>query len=86
MNHRPRTIKTPDKTADEARAVISPRLKIISVTRVLIPSDGKKEIPCYEFICETPEKEEILVYVNSDTLVEERIYLVVNAEGGNLVK
>ena len=86
MNHRPRTIKTPDKTVDEARAVVSEKLEILSTSRVLIPSDGKKEIPCYEFVCKTEQKEEILVYVNSDTLEEERIYLVVNAEGGSLVK
>ncbi len=86
MNHKSRTIKTPDKTEQQAREAVSHALKIKSSERVLIPSGGRYEIQCYEFLCEDAEGDEVLVYINCDTLAEERIYLVVNISGGTLTK
>ncbi len=86
MNHKPRTIKTPEKTLKEASAVISDELTVQKSARVLIPTGGKHEIQCYEFTCENAEGEDVLVYINCDTLAEERIYLVIDIKGGSLTK
>lgn len=85
-NHTRRTIKTPSATEDEARAVLSENLTAISVKRALIPSAWGEEIACYEFLCEDADKNEILVYVNSDTLAEEQVFTVIKTEGGTLTK
>ncbi len=86
MNHKPRTIKTPAHTEEEAKSVVSPLLSINSASRVLIPSGGGEEIPCYEFKTTDAEGQEVLVYINQDNLSEERIYLVLKTEGGTLTK
>lgn len=85
-NHTRRTIKTPLVTESEARAVLSENLKEISVKRALIPSAWGEEIACYEFLCEDGEKNEILVYINSDTPAEEQVFTVIKTEGGTLTK
>ncbi len=86
MNHKPRTVSTPSKTLEQARAVISDSLTVIKSARVFIPTDGKHELQCYEFTCENAEGESVLVYINCDTLAEERIYLVIDIKGGSLTK
>ena len=85
-NHTPRTIKTPDKTAEEAAKVVSKNLKIESQKQVLIPSPSGREIHCYEFLCKNSENEEMLVYINCDTLMEEQVYMVIKTDGGTLTK
>ncbi len=86
MNHKSRTIKTPDYTEQQAAEIISPSLTVNFVNRVLIPSGGGSEIPCYEFKTVDGEGQEVLIYINQDTLSEERVYLVLNTEGGTLTK
>lgn len=85
-NHTPRTIKTPERTVEEAKTVVSKNLKIESQKQVLIPSPGGMEIHCYEFLCKNSENEEILVYINCDTLMEEQVYMVIKTDGGTLTK
>ncbi len=85
-NHMPRTIKTPQKTAQEAQSVVSKNLKVESQKQVLIPSPGGREIGCYEFLCKNSQNEEILVYINCDTLMEEQVYMVIKTDGGTLTK
>ncbi len=86
MNHTARTIKTPQKTVEEARTVVSKELAIENEKQVLIPSPGGREIQCYEFLCKNAADEEILVYINSDTLMEEQVYMVIKTDGGTLTK
>ncbi len=86
MNHTARTIKTPSRTEEEAKSVVSDALNIISSQRTLIPSDGGQEIPCYEFRCTDADGEEVLVYINQEDLSEERVYLVLKTDGGTLTK
>ncbi len=86
MNHRPRTISTPRLTLEQAAASVSSSLQILSSRRVLIPSAGKNELQCYEFYCKDAEENEVLVYINSDTGLEEQVYMVIKTDGGTLTK
>ena len=86
MNHKARTLKVPIHTTKDAAQVISPHLKIKSTHMAIIPSGGQKELYCYEFLCTGEEKEEILVYVNTETLNEEQIFILLKTDGGTLTK
>ena len=86
MNHKARTLKVPVHTAKDAAEVISPHLKIKSTHLAVIPSGGQNELYCYEFLCTGEQKEEILVYVNTETLAEEQIFILLKTDGGVLTK
>ena len=85
MNHKSRTIQTPSYTKEEAADVLSKDLKIKSVSQVLIPVDNR-EVHCYEFRCNGKKEDEILIYINTQNLEEEQIFIVLNTFGGTLVK
>ncbi|MBQ3088726.1 MAG: germination protein YpeB [Clostridia bacterium] len=85
-NHKARTLKVPTHTAEEASKIISPHLKIENTHLAIIPSGGQKELYCYEFLCTGEENEEILVYVNTETLYEEQIFILLKTDGGTLTK
>ena len=52
----------------------------------LIPTDAGGEVRCYEFLCETEDEQEILIYINAVTGEEERIIILLKSDGGTLVK
>ncbi len=85
MNHTARTLPQPAVTADEARAVISPDLEILSTALTLIPTDGEYEVLCHEFKCQTLDGKHYLVYVNAQSGDEERILILLEDETGTLV-
>ena len=84
MNHTPRTIQSPVHTSQQAQKVLSSYLTIKSVNRAIIPLDSREEKLCYEFLCKGSQQEEILVYVNADTLQEEQLLIVLKTDGGTL--
>ncbi len=84
MNHQKRTIPVAKHTIKEARAVLSPYVTVVSCSTAIIPLDSRKEKLCYEFLCEGQEKEELLIYVNADTLEEESLLIVLKTDGGTL--
>lgn len=86
MNHKARTLKVPIHTATEAANVISPHLTVKNTHLAVIPSSGQNELYCYEFLCTGEQKEEILVYVNTETLEEEQIFILLKTDGGTLTK
>ena len=85
-NHHIRTIDTPRYSVDEAETVLSDALKPKSVRRAIIPTTGNNEKHCYEFLCTGINDEEILVYINVSTLLEEQILIVLATDGGTLTK
>lgn len=86
MNHHPRTLNTPKFTVSEAKQKLSPNLKVQSINLALIPSGGEYELYCYEFHCIGDDDEEILVYINTETLAEEKILILLKTDGGVLTK
>lgn len=86
MNHHKRTLKVPEYTAETAEQVLSPHLKVENIALAIIPSGGEKELYCYEFHCTGDEGEEVLVYINTETLAEEQILILLKTDGGTLTK
>lgn len=85
MNHKERIIRTPAYTVEQAQAALNESLKPVNVTQVLIPVQ-RREVHCYEFICNGKNSDKILVYINTQTLEEEQIYILMETNGGSLVK
>ena len=80
FNHKEREI-TPQKSIEEAREKIYKDLNIDSEKLCVIPNDSKDEVLVYEFSGTLDEKR-FLVYINANTLVEEKIYIVLETPGG----
>lgn len=86
MNHKARQLSAPVKTEEEARAALSPALKVESSALAVIPTDGGDEKYCYEFRCLGINEEEVLVYINTETLAEEQILILLKLDGGVMTK
>ena len=84
MNHTERTLETPTLSEDQAREKLSELLTVNQVSQALIPLSGGTEAQCYEFRCIGQNEEEILVYVNVKTAIEERILILLKSDGGVL--
>ena len=85
-NHTDRAFKTPKFTSEQAMEKIASDLEVEETAIVLIPTDSGGEVRCYEFLCRGEESQEILVYINVQTLEEEQIYILLKTDGGTLVK
>lgn len=69
---------------EAARAHVSSRLKITGHNLAVIPTDGKNEVFCHEFVTETPDGKHILVYINAQTGIEEMLQILIETENGTL--
>lgn len=85
-NHRNRTFKTPDYSEEDALKVVSKKLNVNSISMTLIPTDYGAEVRCYEFACTSKDGQEILVFINAETLKEENVLILLKSDGGTLVK
>lgn len=85
-NHTERTFGSHKQTPEKARERVSELLSVISHQDVLIPLNSGKEVRCFEFLCKGIDGEEVLVYINSDTLNEEQILILLKTDGGTLTK
>ena len=81
-NHKERDIN-PVKTIEEAKEVLYSDLKIENERLCIIPTDSKDEVLVYEFEGSVEDKK-FLVYVNANTLVQEKIYILLDTSGGTL--
>ena len=84
MNHHTRNLKTPAYTLSEAQKVLSPHLTVKQSKLAVIPSNAREPLLCYEFLCDTDQDDEILVYVNAHTLAEEELLILLKTDGGTL--
>lgn len=82
-SHTEREYVYPKITIDEAREKLNPDLEIISENMVIIPTEWKTEIFCYEFKGKIEDKE-FLVYINTETGKEEDILVILDTPGGTL--
>lgn len=73
----------PVKSIDDARKVLNEDIEIENTRYALIPTESKDEVLCYEFKGKIEDKE-FLVYINADTLVTEKIYILLDTPGGTL--
>lgn len=67
MNHQEREFSAPMLTDTTAREILSPSLTVQSQNMAVIPTSGRNEAYCYEFLCEGREGQKVLVYINSAT-------------------
>lgn len=81
MNHSERDIAQPVLSAEEAKTYISTRLDVTSSGLALIPKDSLREVLCYEFKGTFNDKN-FLIYVNAENGREEKIFLLIEDEGG----
>ena len=84
MNHHSRTLSSPSVSLEEAKKAISPALKIKSEQMAIIPTAGLHEVTCYELLCSGKNEEEVLVYLNADTGMEEQILILLRSDNGVL--
>ncbi len=83
-NHSEREIRDIATGEKEARKRVSKNLKVLSYSPAIIPRDGAGEVLAHEFVCETENGEHCLVYINPETLKEERILILIEDENGTL--
>ena len=84
-NHRDRNLKTPAHTAEEAAAAASPKLRVESSRRAVIPTLSG-EVQAYELHCRGEKGEQLLLYLHADTLEEEAIFFLEESASGVLVQ
>ncbi len=86
MNHIQRNFDEPAVSEHEARQKLSPLLKEISCKRAMIPTDFATEQDTYEFRCVNNSGQEFLVYIDTQTGMEDNILILLHADGGILTK
>ena len=84
MNRHERELKTPALPLEAVRKNVSPLLTIKKESLAIIPTPGKNEVLCYEFLCTGAGGEEVLVYLNADTGMEEEILILLRSDDGVL--
>lgn len=91
MNHTARDLPEPALSQEEARDKLSSRLTPEGEARLaLIPTNQQTEVLCYEFLCtgDIPDEgtvpEQVLVYVNVETGMEEQILILMKDDLGVL--
>lgn len=85
-NHKNRAFKSPKYSVEEAEKIISRSLTIKSRALALIPTNRTTETRCYEFNCISNDNQEVLIYINVQTLEEEDVLILLKTDSGTLVK
>ena len=84
-NHKSRAFETAIHTDSEAAQKVNNTLNIVKTAVALIPTKKGKEERCYEFTC-TDGETNVLVYINVLNLAEEEVLILLENDGGTLVK
>jgi len=83
-NHRERDVRDISGDEELARERVSERLEILAYSPAIIPCDGEGEVLVHEFKCEDENGAHCIVYINADSLREERILVLIEDENGTL--
>ena len=83
-NHHQRTFEKPALSMEEAQKKVSPNLTVKNGKMAVVPSTSLTEKLCYEFVCTGADNENILVYINAHTGMEEEILILLISENGTL--
>ena len=84
VNHKERKKGDDLISVKRASKEISPVLDIKSEQLCFIPTEGTKEVLCYEFKCRSDTNRDVLVYINAKTAAEEQILMLEESESGVL--
>ena len=84
MNHHARELAAPAITLEQAQQKLSPALSVVSTGLAVIPNEGLNEQYCYEFKCNGKDGDEVLVYISTQTGLEEQILILIKSENGIL--
>ena len=82
-NHIKRDNLKPIQTEEKARSVINKNVEILSSDIALIPTEYNTEILTYEFKGRIDNRD-FLIYINANTLKEEKVLLVIDSKNGIL--
>lgn len=83
--HHDRVFPIPAVTQEAARAALPGGIKILSVQKALVPTQGgSEEVLTYEFKCQTAEGRHVLIYVDATTGLQQNILLLLEDETGTL--
>ena len=85
-NHKDRAFQTPVYTVEQAEEILSENVTVNYSSLALIPSKTGEDVRCYEFACTAENGQEILIYINTATLDEEEVLILLKSDGGILVK
>ena len=85
LNHRERSLPEP-MSREAAAAQVGAGLALRSDRLAVIPTEGKGERFCREFLCETGSGSRCLVYVDAVTGEEAKVLLLLEDEDGTLTK
>jgi len=83
LAHKDRNLAEPKLTLEEARMLVSPNLTITSARAAVIPTEGKREVLCYEFKGKYGNNNYI-VYIDAISGEEADILQVIDTENGSL--
>ena len=61
-------------------------MTIESARMAVIPTTRDEEPLCYEFLCRGQNNEQVLVYINSETGMEEQILILIETDNGTLTQ
>lgn len=83
MYHTKRNIPTPKISEEEAKSKVNPHVEILSVVPAVIPNDGGVEHFCWQIEGKIDDRR-CLVYVNTQTGAEEKLFILIESETGVL--
>ena len=83
FNHIKRDNLKPIQTEEKAKSVINQNVEILSSDIALIPTEYNTEILTYEFKGRIDNRD-FLIYINANTLKEEKVLLVIDSKNGIL--
>ena len=81
--HENRKIPKAELSIEEARSMVSKRLKIFKERLAIIPTETKEEVLCYEFKGDF-QGDTFIVYINAKTGKEQQILKVIETNTGDL--
>lgn len=85
MNHTKREFPKMTLSVKQAKEIVSKSLTVIGSKKALIPMSNGKEVLCYEYTCTGKDNENVLVYINGNTGLEEQIFILLESDNGTLV-
>lgn len=83
--HYERAFSAPAVSLETAQAAIPNGVTLLSAQKALIPTQGgTDEVLTYEFKCQAPDGRHVLIYVNTETGLQQNILLLLEDETGTL--